>query len=119
MIKIPATREGLPAIQRCLTDGIAEFVGATTPLEKFYIVVEIDRGTESLSVLEGKLAKYVGVAHDGRVDALWIVVGSGERRRSHIEELLARQGLADWARVLEHAFIIERPVLELPPRERR
>jgi hypothetical protein len=95
-------------------DGIAEF---TPPgAAPVYVAVEVDRGTEDLSrVLQAKLLRYRSLAQAGTVDALWLILFGGERRRAGVASLVREVGLSEWVRVLGHADVTTRPVRELPP----
>lgn len=94
-------------------DALAEF---KTPEGLIVIAVEVDRGTETLKTIKGKLDRYQGLADEDTIDALWLVVTSGPARQEHLATLIDEAGLSSWARVLDHAFITARPVKELPNR---
>lgn len=96
-------------------DGLARF--AAPDGEQPVIAVEVDRGTEALGVIEGKLSRAIPAADDGRLDALWIVVAAGNGRRATLQHVVDRAGLGEWARVLDAAHLTARPVKELPARD--
>ncbi len=94
-------------------DGLAEF---KTPDGSVVIAVEVDRGTETLKVLERKLERYRPAAEDGRLDALWLVVDSGAGRLLTLAGVAERAELDEWVRVLPVDHLRQRPVRELPGR---
>lgn len=95
-------------------DGLAGFA---TPGGVVYVAVEVDTGSTRVgTTLAEKLSRYQGVAAEGHVDALWIVVTAGAGRVQGVECLAERLGLADWTRVLPLAHVLARPVRELPVR---
>jgi hypothetical protein len=83
------------------------------------VAIEGCRGTESLPVIAGKLTRYVPLAADGRLDALWFVVDAGPARRSAMERLADDAGLGGWVRVLGRDHVVARPVRDLPERDHR
>lgn len=87
-------------------DGVAEFAAAKGTLR---VAVELDAGTEPGSVLTGKLDRYAAVAEAGALDRLWIVAAGPDRQRT-LGALVERRGLRGWARVLDHAAVVRRPV---------
>jgi len=91
-------------------DGLAEFARGV------YVAVEVDCGSEPRSVLTDKLERYNGVAHEGTVDALWIVVLGGVQRQQSILGLVENHGLEQWARVMSREHIVARPARDLPAR---
>lgn len=93
-------------------DGLAEFVA---PGGSLVVAVEADRGHEGLQgVLQSKFARYARCFAARRLDALWVVQTGKVARRRHIEELAQRAGIGTAVQVLDHAYILERPVKELP-----
>ena len=77
MIKIPGTREGLPAITRCIADGINVNVTLLFSIERYAAVVEaflkgmesrLDRGLPVQSI--ASVASFFVSRVDGKVDAL-------------------------------------------------
>ncbi|MFA5127819.1 MAG: replication-relaxation family protein [Patescibacteria group bacterium] len=90
-------------------DGLAEFA---TPEGAVFVAVEADCGTEPVkSVIGDKLARYLGAAEHGVIDALWFVVLS-EARRTTITESLASHGLEEFGRVFLVDEVNARPVRE-------
>lgn len=98
---------------RLVPDGLAEFLADRQPVA---VAIEVDLGTEALSVLAGKWKRYQGVASDGRVDALWVYAAAGPGRIESIRRQLVEHRLTAWARLLDAALVRARPVRELPSR---
>ncbi len=95
-------------------DGLAEFATRAGPI---VVAAECDRSTEGVAVtMRRKMERYVAVAESGRVDALWLVVTGGAERQASLWRLVRDLGLGDWTRIIPHAVITARPVMELPPR---
>ena len=91
MIKIPGTRAGLPAITRCIGDGINVNVTLLFSTERYAEVVEAylqgmeSRLTERLPVHDvGSVASFFVSRVDGKVDPLLDRTPSGEPLRSRI-----------------------------------
>jgi hypothetical protein len=93
-------------------DAIAEFTkldGSTLT-----IAIEVDCGTETTEVLEGKIDRYAEL-DDTEVGELWFVVAAGRGRVRTIERLLAAKDLAITTRVISREHVLTRPALN-PPR---
>lgn len=94
-------------------DGIGEVL---TPEGLIRLACEIDCSTQALStIVRGKLDRYRRCAETGRLDGLWIIGVGSQERREHLEQLVREMGLAGWARVLAHAYVLKRPLADLPP----
>jgi transaldolase len=122
MIKIPGTREGLPAITHCLAQGINVNVTLLFSVERYREVVEAFlSGLEQRKTTGGEIRGIASVASffvsrvDGKVDAL--VDAAGLKGRAAIanacvayaafEEL---SGSARWKALAAAGAIIQRPL---------
>jgi len=94
-------------------DGLCELLVAG---ETFQLAIEADTGTESLTTLGGKLEKYGKAFEADLLHELWFVVASGEQRKRNVAELISDCGQAERTRLIDHACICARPVLQPPPR---
>lgn len=92
-------------------DGLAEL---GSDQEVFTIALEVDRGTEPLSVLRRKCERYVGVALEGQVSGLWLIVAASELRAQSLAALLEDCRLGSFARVIPHTALTERPLRVYP-----
>lgn len=93
-------------------DGIAQFERAGST---FSVAVEVDCGTEPLATVLGrKFERYALAFGLGRLDALWVSVLAGARRREAIALLAAEHGLGAVAHVFDHAFTRQRPAAAVP-----
>lgn len=104
---------GLPAFH-VEPDGVAQF-DARLGGPRF-VAVEVDcAATEPAgSVVADKLDRYTAVFAAHGLDRLWVVVkdAAPERLRT-VAALVARAGLAERVRVVDHALIVARPVVDI------
>lgn len=106
---------GLPAYH-VEPDGVAEF--DARPGGPRLVAVEVDRAaTEPGSVLAAKLGRYARMFKARGLDRLWFIVAeAGEARARTIAALVSRYGLEDVVRVVSHAAIVKRPVVDIETR---
>lgn len=88
-------------------DGVAQFVPSC------YVGVEVDCNTEPRSVIASKLERTAGVLRAGLLSAVWFVVRAAPDRRVGIEGLVSERGLSAWVRVIDHALVCTRPVVDV------
>lgn len=90
-------------------DGLADIELASGSVVT--IACEVDCGTETVRVLNAKLARYAAVFEaDPGLDELWVVVASGEGRLRTIVDLVHAEGLEPWTRVMPLDHLTARPV---------
>ena len=92
-----------------LPDGLATLAG---PDGDFILAVEVDTGTESLGIIDDKLARYAPIMAAGQIHELWFVTTNtvqAGRRRSLSERLMAYQ-LGEVARLMPANHLATRPV---------
>ncbi len=103
MIKIPATKEGLPAIERCLADGIPINVTLIFSIERYRDVLEAHRRAMETRMVEGKSLTVSTVASFfvSRIDALIdkliqerIQASSSSTEKDQLLELLGKTAVA-------------------------
>ncbi|MGH7776711.1 MAG: bifunctional transaldolase/phosoglucose isomerase [Candidatus Dormibacterales bacterium] len=105
MVKIPATREGLPAITRCLAEGININVTLIFSVERHREVIEaFMSGLEGLRSRGGELSRVASVASffvsrvDTKVDKLLearIAASQDPAQAERLRGLLGRAGIAN------------------------
>ena len=104
MIKIPATREGLPAIQRCLTDGININVTLIFSLERYDEVAQAyraaleTRAQQGLGVGVASVASFFISRIDTSVDKLVqekIQTSPSAKEKDALLELLGKVAIAN------------------------
>ncbi|MBL0349659.1 MAG: transaldolase [Elusimicrobia bacterium] len=104
MIKIPATREGLPAIQRCLTDGININVTLIFSLERYDEVIQAyraaleSRAQQGLGVGVASVASFFISRIDSSVDKLIqekIQTSPSAKEKDALLELLGKVAIAN------------------------
>lgn len=104
MIKIPATREGLPAIQRCLTDGININVTLIFSLERYDEVIQAyraaleTRAQQGLGVGVASVASFFISRIDTSVDKLIqekIQTSPSAKEKDALLELLGKVAIAN------------------------
>ncbi len=112
MVKIPGTREGLPAIRRCLADGININITLLFSVDRYLEVMDawfdafrerVDRGepVARLSSVASFFVSRVDSKVDGRLEKL--LEKAGEEERARIEGLMGRIGIAN-ARIAYERF---------------
>jgi transaldolase len=105
MVKIPGTREGLPAIRRCLAEGININITLLFSVERYLEVVEAwfaafeqraERGErlDRLASVASFFVSRVDSKVDGRLEAR-LAEARGERERERIRALVGRIGIAN------------------------
>lgn len=104
MIKIPATREGLPAIQRCLTDGININVTLIFSLDRYDEVIQAyraaleSRAQQGLGVGVASVASFFISRIDSSVDKLIqekIQTSPSAKEKDALLELLGKVAIAN------------------------
>jgi len=86
--------------------------------ELSYLAVEVDCGTEPMSVLSDKLGKYADMliaTGTNVVTELWLMFVGGAQRGNGLARLVKRVDLADRVRLMSKEHVVDRPVRSVPP----
>lgn len=87
-------------------DGIAQF-------EHVVVAVEVDCASQARSVIASKLARYDEAFRLRLLDGAWFVVVDAAERQAGIATMVVERGLADRVRVVDHAQLLHRPVVDV------
>jgi len=87
-------------------DGIAQF-------GRSFVGIEVDLNTEPRSVIASKLDRYTGAMKAGLLHSLWFVARAAPERLVGIGGLISERGLSGAVRVLDHALVCARPVVDV------